>query len=726
MRQRTMILALCLFIACCKADLPIHCLKAQVEGRWKFYLGETKKINQPDDATCGFLTPSGAHDAMQNLPDKHFQTRKTMTLILDKYNHIQDAHTPIRRQIGNWTMMYDEAMILSLERYSMFIFFKYTMWEGPSVSDCAKTLIGWYRDLKTGKIGCFHGRQELSANLISKVSRGEVVFGISTLPYKGADNYKKAFTTAFARTTSELIEEKSSFQDYSNIFSKKMTLKSEDSPQKLFVSYAKTNSRVLNANDMSNKADNSLMQESRSPKLSSISKDSSASTASNPAPSDKSSHQQGSTDLSHGSANSIKSSSASSSSQTTSGRHKGKKRKFSPAYTLEKLLTAQKRKIRRTLIKNVKIDQNEIKVSNKPKSMTVDKGYDVKQYDVRVHVHWMWRPKTDAQLAQELKGLAQVDLQMLPPLSAKAPSDDTNSKQLVEVINQSHLGWKAFNYPHLAEMTYKDLNMMVGRPRLATFRSYELDYSTAEDLASSSSSDIKKNLPAEFSLEKYLSEPRSQKVCGNCYLIATIGMLEARLRLKYGRDMPLSIQYLNDCNFYAQGCQGGFSYEVLRYVREFWAVPEHCKPFLATQGLCSGHCNIGALKEVVTVDEPYYVGGSFGKTTEEGLMTELYENGPVVISFEPTLAFTFYKEGVFQPLHGTVEQSFHGDRQWIKVDHSVLLFGWGEENGVKFWHVQNSWGKNWGQNGNFKILRGRNTLGIELAGEGAHPRIVKL
>jgi cathepsin C len=37
-----------------------------------------------------------------------------------------------------------------------------------------------------------------------------------------------------------------------------------------------------------------------------------------------------------------------------------------------------------------------------------------------------------------------------------------------------------------------------------------------------------------------------------------------------------------------------------------------------------------------------------------------------------------------------------------KVDHSVLCYGWGEENGQKYWLLQNSWGKDWGENGNFK------------------------
>jgi hypothetical protein len=48
--------------------------------------------------------------------------------------------------------------------------------------------------------------------------------------------------------------------------------------------------------------------------------------------------------------------------------------------------------------------------------------------------------------------------------------------------------------------------------------------------------------------------------------------------------------------------------------------------------------------------------------------------------------------------------------------HAMVIYGYGENvNGVKFWHVANSWGKNWSINGTVKIERGVNAWGIETA-----------
>lgn len=45
--------------------------------------------------------------------------------------------------------------------------------------------------------------------------------------------------------------------------------------------------------------------------------------------------------------------------------------------------------------------------------------------------------------------------------------------------------------------------------------------------------------------------------------------------------------------------------------------------------------------------------------------------------------------------------------------HAVKILGWGVEDGVSYWLAANSWGKEWGEGGYFKILRGVNHVGVE-------------
>jgi hypothetical protein len=45
--------------------------------------------------------------------------------------------------------------------------------------------------------------------------------------------------------------------------------------------------------------------------------------------------------------------------------------------------------------------------------------------------------------------------------------------------------------------------------------------------------------------------------------------------------------------------------------------------------------------------------------------------------------------------------------------HAVIIDGWGETDGVKWWWVRNSWGPRWGIDGYFKVVRGVNECEIE-------------
>ena len=68
---------------------------------------------------------------------------------------------------------------------------------------------------------------------------------------------------------------------------------------------------------------------------------------------------------------------------------------------------------------------------------------------------------------------------------------------------------------------------------------------------------------------------------------------------------------------------------------------------------------------------------------------------PVAVAIE---ADTFYFQSYSS---GILDSSQCG----TKLDHGVLVVGYGEEKGKMYWLVKNSWSESWGDNGYIKIAR---------------------
>lgn len=214
----------------------------------------------------------------------------------------------------------------------------------------------------------------------------------------------------------------------------------------------------------------------------------------------------------------------------------------------------------------------------------------------------------------------------------------------------------------------------------------------------------------------WLSGMRNQGSCGSCYAMAFMTAMESRIRIKYNEPNRhrYSTQDVVSCSVYNQGCDGGFPYLVGKHVLHFGTVSEKCFPYEARDGVCGKACG----EREYPLEKVNYVGGHFGGCSEELMMKDIAENGPMVIAFEAPHALFSYQGGIFTGPRPRVEdQGVANVKAWQHTNHAVVAVGWGHTmvNGKRerYWIVRNSWGTTWGENGYFRIRRGTDECGIE-------------
>jgi len=233
--------------------------------------------------------------------------------------------------------------------------------------------------------------------------------------------------------------------------------------------------------------------------------------------------------------------------------------------------------------------------------------------------------------------------------------------------------------------------------------------------------EVEKTMPTSFDWRKarggrnFLEPVMDQSDCGSCYMVATMRMLSARHKITINNSNaePWSISFPLHCSEYNQGCKGGYAFLASKWSDDVGLLPDSCAPY-DIDGTCKVKCDPKKLSKRYRASNHRYVGGFYGNSSSASMMLELHNNGPLVVSFEPTDDFMFYAGGVFTNLvAGAPAPLEASNKEWQQVDHAVLIIGWGEEMGQKYWIVQNSWGTEWGEGGTFRIARDINDSGVE-------------
>jgi cathepsin B len=246
-------------------------------------------------------------------------------------------------------------------------------------------------------------------------------------------------------------------------------------------------------------------------------------------------------------------------------------------------------------------------------------------------------------------------------------------------------------------------------------------------------------LPLEFDARRQwgaqcrsVYDIRDQAGCGSCWAVATAEVATDRTCIgSAGARQPyLSAKnILTCCGADCGSCEGGYPMKAFEMwstrgvvtggsfgtedsCQPYFLAPCHhhgdggvlpkCMPYTSTPS-CSESCTHG---QSYQGDKSFAAPGQAGAyqlpSNEETIMRDLMTNGPIVAGFMVYADFPMYKSGVYRHVQGEMVGG-----------HAIKILGWGVENGHKYWLAANSWNRNWGQDGFFKIARGINEGGIE-------------
>lgn len=187
-----------------------------------------------------------------------------------------------------------------------------------------------------------------------------------------------------------------------------------------------------------------------------------------------------------------------------------------------------------------------------------------------------------------------------------------------------------------------------------------------------------------------VSKIYDQKTCGACYAMSTAAAFSMRFCIKnnISQIIHFSPQNLINC---LSGCNGEFPDIAWNYINENGITSDKCISYKNEANDCRTKCdsyNDNFIK--------YYSGETKFLEDEISIKKEIMKNGPVTSMMNIYQDYYNYKSGIYS----------HSGGNNILGFHAITIIGWGVENNIKYWIIQDSYGTSKGENGYMRIKIG--------------------
>ncbi|CAJ0583653.1 unnamed protein product, partial [Mesorhabditis spiculigera] len=337
-----------------------------------------------------------------------------------------------------------------------------------------------------------------------------------------------------------------------------------------------------------------------------------------------------------------------------------------------------------------------------------------------------------------------------PELVEHDSADRDYHRGLVDEVNNQGSTWQA-RYNRYASRSQENNGVDMGEVSKLLHKKQNLSdaevlQDTKEHLEELTRKQVK--LPDSYDVRLEWSRCSSVHIapnqggCGSCWSVSAASTMSDRLCISTNgsEQSQLSAQQLTSCCANCGGCQGThWAHSSFVYWKEeglvsggMYGSNEGCRPYEIAPN-CGSPCSSSTYTKKRTPHcsktcQPFYAktyhedvhksrkaywiwaekGGSeatpiIHKTIhsivkESGadiIKKEIFLHGPILACFTLFEDFQHYDRGIYKSKSVKDPKELYG--------HCAKLIGWGVENGTKYWTYMNTWGRDWGEYGFFRI-----------------------